>query len=173
MTFPFRVSVSDFRRALPLLGLTLLFAGLIAAGHALTTAPRTSIAQMETAVRRNDFVQAWVPQPVRDFRPESWDLYQHFLLNVPFGILAGFGGVLAGIAFRGNVRRWAVAVFLSLAAGWALYTEWRQVALPDRSAGWDDLLANWAGLAAGFAVWSGGAFLFARFSRSRAAANGS
>ncbi len=167
MTFPSCFHLSNLRRALPLLILTLVFAGLLAGVHALTTAPKTSIAHLESTVRRHEFVQAWVPKPVRDFRPKPWDTYQHLLLNIPFGLLAGVGGVTAARAFRAETKPVATMIILSLAAGWALYSEWRQVALPDRSAGWDDLLANWLGLAIGFGMWSGAAAVSSRIRRSR------
>lgn len=72
--------------------------------------------------------------------PAPWDKLAH---------LAWFA-VLAGLLRLGLDGRWTPAV-LAFCLGVALWDEWRQLSLPGRMAGWDDLLADGLGIALG--VW--------------------
>ena len=78
--------------------------------------------------------------------PPPWDKLAHLAW---FAVLAGF--LYVGLGMRRGL--W-VAVFC---VGVALWDEWRQLSLPGRSAGWDDLLFDVAGIALGvmLARWVG------------------
>lgn len=72
--------------------------------------------------------------------PSPWDKLVHLAW---FAVLAGL--LHAGLGLRRGV--WVVV----FCAGVGLWDEWRQLALPGRSAGWDDLLFDGLGIAVG--VW--------------------
>ena len=72
--------------------------------------------------------------------PQPWDKLAH---------LAWFA-TLSGLLLLGLGRRWALGVAL-FCLSVALWDEWRQLSLPGRSAGWDDLLFD--GLGIGVGVW--------------------
>lgn len=72
--------------------------------------------------------------------PAPWDKLVH---------LSWFA-VLAGLLLGGLGRRWTLAVAV-FALGVGMWDEWRQMSLPGREAGWDDLLADALGVALG--VW--------------------
>jgi VanZ family protein len=74
------------------------------------------------------------------------------LIDPPWDKLAHLTwfAVLAGLLRMGLGRRWSMGVVVfCLAVG--LWDEWRQLSLPGRAAGWDDLLFDCLGVALG--VW--------------------
>lgn len=75
--------------------------------------------------------------------PAPWDKLAH---------LAWFA-LLAGLLRLGLGPRWTPAV-AAFCLGVGLWDEWRQLSLPGRMAGWDDLLADGLGIALG--VWLAG-----------------
>jgi hypothetical protein len=78
--------------------------------------------------------------------PPPWDKWVHLAW---FAVLAGLLHV--GLGLRRGV--WVVA----FCVGVGLWDEWRQLSLPGRSAGWDDLLFDGLGIAVGvmLAGWLG------------------
>jgi VanZ family protein len=70
--------------------------------------------------------------------PPPWDKLVHLAW---FAVLAGLLHV--GLGLRRGL--WVVA----FCVGVGLWDEWRQLSLPGRSAGWDDLLFDALGIAAG------------------------
>ena len=72
--------------------------------------------------------------------PPPWDKLVH---------LAWFA-LLTGLIWLGIGRRWLFGVVV-FCLSVALWDEWRQLSLPGRSAGWDDLLFD--GLGIGVGVW--------------------
>ena len=74
--------------------------------------------------------------------PPPWDKLAHLAW---FAVLAGLLHV--GLGLRRGV--WVVVFCL----GVGLWDEWRQLSLPGRAAGWDDLLFDGLGIAVG--VWVG------------------
>lgn len=85
------------------------------------------------------------------------------LINPPWDKLAHLAwfAVLACLLLVGLGPRWmlAVAVFC---LGVGLWDEWRQLSLPGRSAGWDDLLFDGLGVALGIWLASVGSSLVSR-----------
>ncbi len=75
--------------------------------------------------------------------PPPWDKLAH---------LAWFA-VLAGLLRLGLGAAWTPAV-AAFCLGVGLWDEWRQLSLPGRMAGWDDLLADVCGIALG--IWLAG-----------------
>jgi VanZ family protein len=78
--------------------------------------------------------------------PPPWDKLVHLAW---FAVLAGL--LHAGLGLRRGL--WVAA----FCVGVGLWDEWRQLSLPGRSAGWDDLLFDAAGIALGvmLAGWVG------------------
>jgi VanZ family protein len=74
------------------------------------------------------------------------------LIDPPLDKLAHLAwfAVLAGLLRFGLGRRWTLAVAV-FCLGVGLWDEWRQLSLPGRAAGWDDLLFDCLGVALG--VW--------------------
>lgn len=70
--------------------------------------------------------------------PPPWDKLAHLAW---FAVLAGL--LHAGLGFRHAL--WVV----TFCVGVALWDEWRQLALPGRAAGWDDLLFDGLGIMVG------------------------
>ncbi len=75
--------------------------------------------------------------------PPPWDKLAHLAW---FAVLAGLLHV--GLGLRRGV--WVVVFCL----GVGLWDEWRQLSLPGRAAGWDDLLFD--GLGIGVGIWLAG-----------------
>ena len=75
--------------------------------------------------------------------PPPWDKLAHLAW---FAVLAGLLHV--GLGLRRGV--WVVVFCL----GVGLWDEWRQLSLPGRAAGWDDLLFDGLGIAVG--IWLAG-----------------
>lgn len=73
--------------------------------------------------------------------PPPWDKLAHLTW---FAVLAGL--LRLGLA---RCRAWGVVMFC---LGVALWDEWRQLSLPGRAAGWDDLLFDVLGVAVG--IWA-------------------
>jgi hypothetical protein len=76
--------------------------------------------------------------------PAPWDKLAH---------LAWFA-VLAGLLRVGLGPRWTLAV-VAFCLGIGLWDEWRQLSLPGRMAGWDDLAADAVGVALGIGLAGG------------------
>jgi VanZ family protein len=80
------------------------------------------------------------PVAVGLFQP-PWDKVAHLSY---FAALGGLFGIAAG-----GERLWRAVLPLAL---FACGEEWRQAYLPGREAGWEDVVANFAGIAAGLVV---------------------
>ena len=119
----------------------------------LSSAPREKLGPIENRLRGNRVTEAILPPQVVATRPPWLDLAEHFVVYLPFGLMAGAAGTIAA-RWRGNrARKIATATFALAAAAWALHDEYRQIVLPDRSADWDDLIAGWSGIAAGLLIY--------------------
>lgn len=127
----------------------------------LTSAPRDTLAPIENRLRATRVSMAVLPPT----RPPWFDLLNHFVIYVPFGVMAGVAGWLAGERWNPHAGRIAAGACVLLAAAWVLWDEARQIALPDRNADWDDLIAGWCGVLAGWLLFVAARRLLPRLRR--------
>ncbi|MBX3728769.1 MAG: VanZ family protein [Candidatus Sumerlaeia bacterium] len=146
----------------------LAFLGYWQATNWISTLPSDRTSQFEQSVRRHEKVVELLPRNVRRFKPRHQDLYLHFFLFLPYGVMAAAAG-RAGVALWGTSwRRRSFGIALGVALLVPLYEEYRQLSVPSRTASFEDLYASWAGILVGFGLaWLTGRIVAAGVRRWR------
>jgi VanZ family protein len=130
----------------------ILFLAYWQATNWISTLPSDRTAAFEQSVRRHEKVEELLPRKVRRFKPRHQDLYLHFFLFLPYGVMAAAAGH-AGVALWGSSsKRRSFGIALGVALLVPLYEEYRQLSVPSRTASFEDLYASWAGILVGFGV---------------------